>query len=89
MRDRIVDRFREQFGGVARRGWLAGLPRLRRCGVESDEATALGIPVGIPVLTVLFAARDERDQPLEVVESVYPADRQQFEDTYPIGSTNS
>ncbi len=71
------------------RTYTTGTERIGARMPTPSEATALGLPVGIPVLTVVFAARDERDQPLEVVESVYPADRQQFEDTYPIGPGES
>jgi GntR family transcriptional regulator len=49
---------------------------------ESGEAELLGLPDGVPVLSVLVVVREASGQALQVVDVVLPADRQELEDTY-------
>lgn len=50
----------------------------------AEEATALELPTGMPVMHVVHVARAEDDEILEVSESVWPADRIVVVDEYPI-----
>ncbi|GAA2908605.1 MULTISPECIES: GntR family transcriptional regulator [Streptomyces] len=52
---------------------------------EGDEAGLLGLPDGVPVLSVLVIARDASGQALQVSDVLLPADRQELEDTYRLG----
>jgi GntR family transcriptional regulator len=52
---------------------------------ESDEAGLLGLPDGVPVLSVLVIACDASGQALQVSDVLLPADRQELEDTYRLG----
>ncbi|MEU3983857.1 GntR family transcriptional regulator [Streptomyces sp. NPDC026672] len=49
---------------------------------ESGEAEPLGLPDGIPVLSVLVIACDASGQAVQVADVLLPADRQELEDTY-------
>jgi GntR family transcriptional regulator len=49
---------------------------------EAGEAELLGLPDGVPVLSVLVVARDASGQALQVSDVLFPADRQELEDTY-------
>ncbi|MBA2807435.1 GntR family transcriptional regulator [Streptomyces sp. KM273126] len=49
---------------------------------ESGEAELLGLPDGVPVLSVLVIACDASGQALQVSDVLLPADRQELEDTY-------
>jgi GntR family transcriptional regulator len=49
---------------------------------ESGEAELLGLPDGVPVLSVLVVACDASGQVLQVSDVLLPADRQELEDTY-------
>lgn len=49
---------------------------------ESGEAELLGLPDGVPVLSVLIIACDASGQALHVFDVLLPADRQELEDTY-------
>ncbi|MFE0523338.1 GntR family transcriptional regulator [Streptomyces sp. NPDC058954] len=49
---------------------------------EASEAELLGMPDGVPVLSVLVVACDASGQALQVSEVLLPADRQELEDTY-------
>ncbi|MFV8188147.1 GntR family transcriptional regulator [Streptomyces sp. AF1B] len=49
---------------------------------EAVEAELLGVPDGVPVLSVLVVARDASGQVLQVSDVLLPADRQELEDTY-------
>ncbi|GAA3774421.1 GntR family transcriptional regulator [Streptomyces phyllanthi] len=48
----------------------------------SGEAELLGLPDGVPVLSVLVIACDASGQALQVSDVLLPADRQELEDTY-------
>ncbi|QWB24222.1 MULTISPECIES: GntR family transcriptional regulator [Streptomyces] len=52
---------------------------------EADEAGLLGLPDGVPVLSVLVIACDASGQALQVSDVLLPADRQELEDTYRLG----
>ncbi|WP_031508194.1 GntR family transcriptional regulator [Streptomyces megasporus] len=47
-----------------------------------DEAELLGLPDGVPVLSVLVVACDASGQALQVSDVLLPADRQELEDAY-------
>lgn len=47
-----------------------------------DEAELLGLPSGVPVLSVLVIACDASGQAVQVSDVLLPADRQELEDTY-------
>ncbi|CAL9459322.1 putative transcriptional regulator PhnF [Streptomyces sp. enrichment culture] len=49
---------------------------------EAGEAGLLGLPDGVPVLSVLVIACDASGQALQVSDVLLPADRQELEDTY-------
>ncbi|MFL4948084.1 GntR family transcriptional regulator [Streptomyces sp. MMS24-I31] len=49
---------------------------------EAGDAELLGLPDGVPVLSVLVIARDASGQALQVSDVLLPADRQELEDTY-------
>ncbi|GAA1434069.1 GntR family transcriptional regulator [Streptomyces thermospinosisporus] len=49
---------------------------------EAHEAELLGLPDGVPVLSVLVVACDASGQALQVSDVLLPADRQELEDTY-------
>ncbi|MFG2423088.1 GntR family transcriptional regulator [Streptomyces sp. NPDC048448] len=49
---------------------------------DAGEAELLGLPDGVPVLSVLVAAFDAAGQALQVSDVLLPADRQELEDTY-------
>ncbi|MBA2945232.1 GntR family transcriptional regulator [Streptomyces himalayensis] len=49
---------------------------------ESGEAELLGLPDGVPVLSVLVIACNASGQALQVSDVLLPADRQELEDTY-------
>ncbi|WP_405646617.1 GntR family transcriptional regulator [Streptomyces sp. NBC_00019] len=49
---------------------------------DSGEAELLGLPDGVPVLSVLVIVCDTTGQALQVVDVLLPADRQELEDTY-------
>ncbi|GAA3778815.1 GntR family transcriptional regulator [Streptomyces chiangmaiensis] len=49
---------------------------------EASEAELLGMPDGVPVLSVLVVACDASGQALQVSDVLLPADRQELEDTY-------
>ncbi|MGW1809958.1 GntR family transcriptional regulator [Streptomyces sp. NPDC002078] len=49
---------------------------------EANEAALLGLPEGVPVLSVLVIACDAAGQALQVSDVLLPADRQELEDTY-------
>ncbi|TQM72275.1 GntR family transcriptional regulator [Actinomadura hallensis] len=50
----------------------------------SEEAAALSMSEGTPVLVVYATARDAAGQPLMVVDTVMPADLHELEDAYPL-----
>ncbi|MFC9506160.1 GntR family transcriptional regulator [Streptomyces sp. NPDC057002] len=52
---------------------------------EAGEAGLLGLPDGVPVLSVLVIACDASGQALQVSDVLLPADRQELEDTYRLG----
>ncbi|MER7923884.1 GntR family transcriptional regulator [Streptomyces sp. NPDC096057] len=49
---------------------------------DSGEAQLLGLPDGVPVLSVLVIARDASGQALQASDVLLPADGQELEDTY-------
>ncbi|WP_327402408.1 GntR family transcriptional regulator [Streptomyces sp. NBC_01288] len=49
---------------------------------DTGEAQLLGLPDGVPVLSVLVIARDASGQALQVSDVLLPADGQELEDTY-------
>ncbi|MEH0648796.1 GntR family transcriptional regulator [Streptomyces scabiei] len=49
---------------------------------ERSEVELLGLPNGVPVLSVLVVACDASGQALQVSDVLLPADRQELEDTY-------
>ncbi|MGW1725427.1 GntR family transcriptional regulator [Streptomyces sp. NPDC002306] len=49
---------------------------------DAGEAELLGLPDGVPVLSVMVAAFDAAGQALQVSDVLLPADRQELEDTY-------
>ncbi|MDF3300810.1 GntR family transcriptional regulator [Streptomyces tropicalis] len=49
---------------------------------EAAEAASLGLPDGVPVLSVLVIACDASGRALQVSDVLLPADRQELEDTY-------
>ncbi|MEU1498510.1 GntR family transcriptional regulator [Streptomyces sp. NPDC005732] len=49
---------------------------------DADEAALLGLPDGVPVLSVLVIAFDAAGQALQVSNVLLPADGQELEDTY-------
>ncbi|MFF3463866.1 GntR family transcriptional regulator [Streptomyces sp. NPDC002619] len=49
---------------------------------DAAEAALLGLPDGVPVLSVLVVACDASGQALQVSDVLLPADRQELEDTY-------
>ncbi|MGW1956120.1 GntR family transcriptional regulator [Streptomyces sp. NPDC001920] len=49
---------------------------------ERGEAELLGLPDGVPVLSVLVIVCDTSGQALQVSDVLLPADRQELEDTY-------
>ncbi|OIK27992.1 GntR family transcriptional regulator [Streptomyces malaysiense] len=49
---------------------------------DSGDAELLGLPDGVPVLSVLIIACDASGQALQVSDVLLPADRQELEDTY-------
>ncbi|MER6320580.1 GntR family transcriptional regulator [Streptomyces coelicoflavus] len=49
---------------------------------ETGEADLLGLPDGVPVLSVLVIACDASGEALQVSDVLLPADRQELEDTY-------
>jgi DNA-binding GntR family transcriptional regulator len=51
---------------------------------SDDEATALGLDRPSAVLVVLHVAYDRNQQPLEVVEAVFPPDRWTFQQDYSV-----
>jgi GntR family transcriptional regulator len=50
-----------------------------------DEASALATPPGVPLLAMLLASYDEDGDPIQVMETVWPADRYAIYDEYPSG----
>ncbi|HEU5025115.1 MAG TPA: GntR family transcriptional regulator [Spirillospora sp.] len=50
----------------------------------SQEAKALAMAKGTPVLVVYATARDAAGRPLMVIDTVLPADRHELEDAYPL-----
>ncbi|KAB1112428.1 GntR family transcriptional regulator [Micromonospora aurantiaca] len=65
---------------TARDQWVARLP-------TADEAAALALPMGAPVMHVIHTARAEDGSILEVSESVWPADRIMVIDDYQVEPT--
>jgi DNA-binding GntR family transcriptional regulator len=61
----------------ARDRWLARMP-------TAEEADALNLPAGAPVVHVIHTAESDDGTILEVSESVWPADRIMMLDEYPI-----
>ncbi|MFF1406486.1 GntR family transcriptional regulator [Streptomyces sp. NPDC058294] len=49
---------------------------------DAAEAALLGLPDGVPVLSVLVIACDASGQALQASDVLLPADRQELEDTY-------
>jgi len=49
---------------------------------DASESELLGLPDGVPVLSVLVIARDASGQALQVSDVLLPADGQELEDTY-------
>ncbi|MGW0409871.1 GntR family transcriptional regulator [Streptomyces collinus] len=49
---------------------------------DAGEAELLGLPDGVPVLSVLVIGFDASGQALQVSDVLLPADRQELEDTY-------
>jgi DNA-binding GntR family transcriptional regulator len=62
---------------TARDHWIARLP-------TAEEAVALQLPMGAPVVHVIHVARAEDEAILEVSESVWPADRIMIIDEYQV-----
>lgn len=62
---------------TARDQWIARLP-------TAEEAAALALPTGAPVMHVIHTARAADDTILEVSESVWPADRIMIIDEYAV-----
>ena len=52
---------------------------------DAGEAELLGLPDGVPVISVLVVARDASGQALQVSDVLLPADGQELEDTYRLG----
>ena len=50
-----------------------------------EEASALATPPGVPLLAMLLASYDEDGDPIQVMETVWPADRYAIYDEYPSG----
>ncbi|MEV4724180.1 GntR family transcriptional regulator [Micromonospora humida] len=67
---------------TARDQWIARLPTV-------EEAAALALPTGAPVMHVIHTARAEDDTILEVSESIWPADRIMIIDEYDVEPTAS
>ncbi|MGN9779715.1 UTRA domain-containing protein [Micromonospora sp. H33] len=65
---------------TARDQWVARLP-------TAEEASALSLPLGAPVMHVIHVARAEDGTILEVSESVWPADRIMVIDEYDVEPT--
>jgi GntR family transcriptional regulator len=65
---------------TARDHWVARLP-------TAEEAAALELPTGAPVMHVIHVARAEDGTILEVSESVWPADRIMVIDDYEVEPT--
>ncbi|MFC4089127.1 GntR family transcriptional regulator [Micromonospora sp. GCM10011541] len=65
---------------TARDQWVARLP-------TAEEAAALTLPLGAPVMHVIHVARAEDGTILEVSESVWPADRIMVIDEYEVEPT--
>jgi GntR family transcriptional regulator len=65
---------------TARDHWVARLP-------TAEEAAALELPTGAPVMHVIHVARAEDGTILEVSESVWPADRIMVIDDYDVEPT--
>ncbi|QTE00879.1 GntR family transcriptional regulator [Streptomyces cyanogenus] len=74
LRDHLESRKKVRFDHVTERV-SARLP-------EAGEAGLLGIPDGVPVLSLLVVACDAAGQALQVSDVLLPADRQELEDTY-------
>jgi GntR family transcriptional regulator len=49
-----------------------------------DEVTALKIDTNVPVLRVIHAAYDDQEEPLEVVDSIFPGDQHELYDEFEI-----
>ena len=49
------------------------------------EAEALAMPAGVPLLAMLLATYDQDDDPIQVMETLWPADRYSVSDEYPSG----
>jgi DNA-binding GntR family transcriptional regulator len=49
------------------------------------EVAALAIPPGVPLLAMLLASYDEDGDPIQVMETLWPADRYAIYDEYPSG----
>ncbi|WFE60822.1 GntR family transcriptional regulator [Micromonospora sp. WMMD712] len=62
---------------TARDHWFSRLP-------TAEEAAALELPTGAPVMQVIHVARADDGSVLEVSESVWPADRIVVIDEYPV-----
>ncbi|NBE79884.1 GntR family transcriptional regulator [Micromonospora sp. NEAU-HG-1] len=62
---------------TARDHWFSRLP-------TAEEAAALELPTGAPVMQVIHVARADDGTVLEVSESVWPADRIVVIDDYPV-----
>jgi DNA-binding GntR family transcriptional regulator len=50
-----------------------------------SEAAALATPPGVPLLAMLLASYDEDGDPIQVMETLWPADRYAIYDEYPSG----
>lgn len=50
-----------------------------------DEAATLATPPGVPLLAMILASYDEDGDPIQVMETVWPADRFAIYDEYPSG----
>ncbi|MCH0562967.1 GntR family transcriptional regulator [Streptomyces sp. MUM 2J] len=74
VRDHLEARKKVRFDHVTERV-SARLP-------DAGEADLLGLPAGLPVLSVLVIGCDATGQALQVSELLLPADRQELEDTY-------
>jgi len=74
---RCVEELTGRTYGRATDRWVARLP-------TPGEILALKLPTGAAVLHVVHTARDERGTVVEVSESIWPADRIEIIDDYPI-----
>ncbi|MER6949981.1 GntR family transcriptional regulator [Nonomuraea sp. NPDC000554] len=60
------------------------IERTRSRSATPDEAAALGIENGAPVLNVVVTGHDAAGHPRQLVDAVLPGDRHELRDVYPL-----